>query len=127
MKNIEKTNSVKLNIISDLLSEKEIQSALIEKSIKTTQLVNPEKTRGLEPVVLAAIITAGASIYASTTLIVLAILEKFKNKKDKGNVIINNIYIPFDATKEELKNKFGEIEKSGEIEQIIITNNDESK
>lgn len=115
----------KITIISELLSSEEIRAALEDNHVKLEELKSNEKTRGMDPVVISAIITGFITMVSTVTLIVSRIIERNKVSKPQGLLIIKNttteIHIPFNVNSDELERQLQAIKNIGVIEQIYIT------
>lgn len=119
--------SANLILISDLLSKEELQSALTDVDVTLISLNSEDKLRGLaDPEVLAAIITGAVSLISPViTVIVTKLVERYKDKKKDGLIIIKNeimeIHIPFEATEEEMNEKLEMVKKLSTVEHLMIT------
>lgn len=116
-----------LILISDLLTADEIQSSLDGVDVTLVPMKSEEKLRGaLDPEVWAAIINGAAVVVAPIlTLIITRIVERNKDKKKDGLLIIKNenaeIHIPFAATEEEINKKLELVKTHPKVEHLMIT------
>lgn len=114
-------------LINDLLSSKEIQSSLDGVDVTLVPMESGEKLRGaLDPQVWAAVINGTAVVVAPIlTLVITRIMERNKDKKKDGLLIIKNenaeIHIPFVATEEEINKKLELVKTLPKVEHLMIT------